>query len=86
MYTLKSVKKRKMSYIEHVGLMMKTDKCLEKEIIQDTTPSKRQTENNLIGQHQILNESDNGRTVEYRQLNKIVVGLHAAVNPRTEYD
>jgi len=65
---LKSVKKMKMSYIAPVGLMVKTDKCLENEIIQDAAPSKRQTENNLIGQPQILNEADSGRTVEYRQL------------------
>jgi len=51
---LKSVKKMKMSYIAPVGLMMKTDKCLESEIIQDAAPSKRQTENNLIGQPQLV--------------------------------
>ena len=47
----------------------KKDKCLEKEIIQGTTPvyhtgcpRKGQTENELVGQYQTLDGADNGRT------------------------
>src|SRR6218665_3406185 len=64
-----------MTYFGHI--MRKKGKCLEKEIIQGTTrvPAKRVDE--MIGQYQTLDGADKGRTVEDRQMGKIVV--HDAV-------
>ena len=67
-------------------LMRKNDKCLEKEIIQVTTPGDRprgRPKTSWLGNIR-LDGADNGRTVEDRQRWKIVV--HDAVNPRTEGD
>src|SRR6218665_525433 len=64
-----------MTYFGHI--MRKKGKCLEKEIIQGTTRVPAKSVDEIIGQYQTLDGADKGRTVEERQMWKIVV--HDAV-------
>ena len=63
---LSTVKERKTTHFGHI--MWEKDKCIEKEIIQCTSPGVRSRgipkTNCMVGQYQTFVGADNGRTVE----------------------
>ena len=57
-----SVKERKLAYFGHV--MRKQEDCLEKMLMQGTTPGSWQTQDKLVEQHHIMDRTLNGAVSE----------------------